>query len=321
MAREREYLFDNIRFFMIFFVVFAHLLEPELGDGTVTAVYNVIYSFHMPVFIFVMGFFAKFSPAKIFRSILLPYALFQLLYLLFEFFVLGKKGGFVLQFSRPYWIMWFLLVSFFYHALIPLFDTKKRSVQYALLAGSAVIALLVGYDKTVSYHMSLSRFFVFLPFFLAGFYYGKSETRVPEGTLPRVLSAVAAVTAAVVLIVMKPDPQILYGSYPYEKLHYGPHIRLIVMAAACCWILFWLVWAPKKRIPFVSTIGQTTLSIFLLHGFVVKYLNKIKILSDGTASDIAVAFLISVLILVCFGNRLTGRLMAVFAPRKGSSGN
>ena len=101
LMRERNYLFDTIKFFMIFFVVFAHLLEPEFGDSTVKAIYSVIYSFHMPVFIFVMGYFAKFSPAKIFRSVLLPYAVFQVLYLLFEFFVLGKNGGFVLQFSRP----------------------------------------------------------------------------------------------------------------------------------------------------------------------------------------------------------------------------
>lgn len=316
--RERDYLFDNIKFFLIFLVVFAHLLEPGLGDGAVTAVYNVIYSFHMPVFIFIMGFFAKFSPAKIFRSIVLPYALFQLLYLLFEYFVLGKKGGFVLQFSRPYWIMWFLMVSFFYHVLIPLFDTKKRSVQCALLAGSAVIALLAGYDKTVSYHMSLSRFFVFLPFFLAGFYFGNSKKRVPANIVTRVLSVAAVTAAAVILICMKMDPQILYGSYPYEKLHYGPHIRLLVMAAACCWIFFWLVWAPKRRIPFVSAIGQNTFAIFLLHGFVVKCLNKIKILNGGTAVNIAIAFAVSVLILACFGNRWAGRLMALFSVRKES---
>ena len=73
--RERDYLFDNIKFFLIFLVVFAHLLEPKLGDSTVKAAYNVIYSFHMPVFIFVMGYFAKFNPAKILKSIVLPYVL------------------------------------------------------------------------------------------------------------------------------------------------------------------------------------------------------------------------------------------------------
>ena len=312
LMRERNYLFDNIKFFMIFFVVFAHLLEPEFGDSTVKAIYSVIYSFHMPVFIFVMGYFAKFSPAKIFRSVLLPYAVFQVLYLLFEFFVLGKNGGFVLQFSRPYWIMWFLLVSFFYHAFIPLFDCQKKSSQYIFLAASLIAALLAGYDKTISYHMSLSRFFVFLPFFLAGFYYGKSEKKLPANTLTKALSAVAVLAAAVVLVAMNPDPQILYGSYPYEKLHYGPLIRLFITAAACCWIVFWLVWTPKIRIPFVSTAGRNTLTIFLIHGFIVKYLNKTGILSYETAANISIAFLISVLILICLGNNQAGKLMSVF---------
>ncbi|MBQ1954388.1 MAG: acyltransferase family protein, partial [Clostridia bacterium] len=51
----RDYSLDNIRFILIFSVVFAHFLEvcaPFEGDWKI---YKFIYSFHMPVFIFLFG--------------------------------------------------------------------------------------------------------------------------------------------------------------------------------------------------------------------------------------------------------------------------
>ena len=52
---------DNIKFFLIFCVVFGHMLE--LVDTGVW--YKIIYSFHMPAFIFVSGYFAQFNRKKI----------------------------------------------------------------------------------------------------------------------------------------------------------------------------------------------------------------------------------------------------------------
>ena len=53
-AAERDYQFDNIRLLLIFFVVFGHLLE-SFAIGSL--LYRFIYSFHMPVFIFINGYF------------------------------------------------------------------------------------------------------------------------------------------------------------------------------------------------------------------------------------------------------------------------
>lgn len=77
----RDHQFDNIRLILIFFVIFGHLIEYFAAGGIL---YRWIYSFHMPVFIFVSGYFAKFDPKKIVCNILVPYVLLQILYTAFD---------------------------------------------------------------------------------------------------------------------------------------------------------------------------------------------------------------------------------------------
>lgn len=55
---SRSGLFDNIKCLLIFLVVFGHMLEPQTGGG-VNFIYLNIYSFHMPAFIFVSGWFSR----------------------------------------------------------------------------------------------------------------------------------------------------------------------------------------------------------------------------------------------------------------------
>ncbi len=79
---QRLYKFDNIRFLLMFLVILGHLLEvihSEVGSQ----LYRVIYSFHMPLFIFVSGYFAKYDRRKILINFIYPYLLFQSLYCFF----------------------------------------------------------------------------------------------------------------------------------------------------------------------------------------------------------------------------------------------
>ncbi|MBR5262525.1 MAG: acyltransferase family protein, partial [Clostridia bacterium] len=47
---------DILKFVLIFFVVFGHFSEQYAG---MTGLFFFIYSFHMPLFIFVSGLFSK----------------------------------------------------------------------------------------------------------------------------------------------------------------------------------------------------------------------------------------------------------------------
>ena len=59
MTKERDYFFDNVKAVLMFLVVLGHLLLPIHGESFLVVVKRLIYVFHMPLFVFVSGYFAK----------------------------------------------------------------------------------------------------------------------------------------------------------------------------------------------------------------------------------------------------------------------
>jgi fucose 4-O-acetylase-like acetyltransferase len=135
--------------------VFGHLLELFVSSKG-TLLYLLIYSFHMPAFVFLTGYYARFEPKKIVLKLIVPYIIFQVWYVYFS----GNR----LQFTPPYWILWYLFAVIIWKLLLPLCEKKlKLSLIIAV-----IIALLAGFDDTIGYYLSLSRIIVFFPFFLLG---------------------------------------------------------------------------------------------------------------------------------------------------------
>ena len=58
--RSRIALFDNIKALLIILVVFGHMMHPVHNDNPVlSGCLDIIYLFHMPMFVLVSGLFAK----------------------------------------------------------------------------------------------------------------------------------------------------------------------------------------------------------------------------------------------------------------------
>lgn len=59
MGKTRDTYWDSLKFVLIFLVVLGHMIEPYITSSKVIlAVYNFIYLFHMPLFVFVSGRFS-----------------------------------------------------------------------------------------------------------------------------------------------------------------------------------------------------------------------------------------------------------------------
>ncbi len=302
--KNRQYYLDNLRFLLIFLVVFAHFLEVCPNFFGRELLYQVIYSFHMPAFLFLFGCFAKFSPKRILVRWCVPYVIFQTVYLLFERYVLGWNTG--VQYTTPYWILWYLLVCIFYQLLIPLVDTENKLRQTLTVIVSVILALSVGYADTIGYPLSLSRFFVFLPWFLIGFYCKKNkmlqQVKTPVCFIPSVIVVVASVFF---LHFADVSNGLLYGSYSYAKCGGTLCLRAVLMLISLAWVVFLLSGFQKlfnRKISFVTTIGQNTWPIFLLHGFLVKALPAF--------GGLWWALLATIVILLLFGNRFFQKLLS-----------
>src|SRR5699024_6146078 len=92
---QRDSFYDNARVGLIFLVVFGHLLQPytDLSTGSQT-LYSLIYTFHMPAFILISGFFAKGSSKhnyikNFIKKLLLPYLIVHLIYTGYFYFYIS----------------------------------------------------------------------------------------------------------------------------------------------------------------------------------------------------------------------------------------
>ncbi len=305
---QRNYKMDNIRFLLIFLVILGHFIELFQGEFSL-ALYKIIYSFHMPAFLFLTGFFARFKPRKIFFNLICPYILFQTLYRAFDAFIIHGKNSFTLNFTTPYWILWYLLTVICYYLLIPLIDTENVRSRQIILGLAIAISLLAGYDSSTGYYGSLSRSFTFLPFFLAGFYLSKTKKMPQKNRLTLPLSGLFALLCSFYIINNNDiTKQVLYGSYSYEKAGYHPLIKAILLICGFAWIVFLLSAVPNKRIPFISLFGQNTLPIFLLHGFLIKLAQKYEVFTFSGIQNLLLAFALSLVIICLFGNPWIAKL-------------
>lgn len=291
---ERNYRMDNIRFLLIFLVIFGHFLEL-MGGEIVSNLYRVIYAFHMPAFIFITGHFARFSRRKIVFSLIYPYVLFQTLYLVYDALILNDGQAIQLQFTTPYWLLWYLLATIFYYLFIPLLDYKQPGIQTAVIIISVIVSLLMGYDPKIGYHMSLSRFFTFLPFFVAGYYTARHEQiqKFFEGNKSSVKWCIRTLSAAAVAIsclyVWKTPaitPKILYGASSYEAAGYEPKTKIILLIISACWIIFLMTAVPNKKLCFISAFGKSTLFVFLFHGFFIRLVRKYFVFECVTVKSV-----------------------------------
>ena len=275
--KTRDHAVDNIRAFLIVCVVFAHLLEICAPFPGSRLLYKLIYTFHMPAFIFLFGYNARFSKERIIWRWCVPYAVFQGLYTVFARRVLHEDVS--LQYTTPYWLLWYMLICIFYQLLLPVYDTEDKRKQLFTLAAVFVISLLAGFDDTVGYHMSLSRFLVFQPWFVLGYYckknsipekiYASSKFRIAALLIP---AAGIALSVWFMNSVSVPNG-LLYGSYSYAGCGAGVWLRVTVSLMALCWVVLLFAGVRPfvgRRLKIITGAGRYTWPVFLLHGFLVK---------------------------------------------------
>lgn len=275
----RHWGYDNAKGILIILVVLGHFLEIGRQNEMKGAVYLVIYSFHMPAFLFFSGFFAKYHPSRI-LYLAFQYAAFQLLYSLFNGIILKSSSAwdFLRNLTVPYWLLWYLPVLLYCHLLLPLWTRRSRKQQAVIWIVSVGECLLCGYCDWIGYSFSISRFLVFLPFFLLGNMMGNISPdklrSLASGKYLLLFLVCIVLTKTICLLCSRPfTAQMLYGTYSYA-IGYHPGIRLQIIFIALGWISLLTVLANTllfQRIPILTHLGQNTLPVYLLHGFIVKW--------------------------------------------------
>ncbi|WP_228027665.1 acyltransferase family protein [Bacillus fonticola] len=305
----RDAYFDNAKFLLIVLVVFGHFIQTSIADLEEAAIlYKVIYTFHMPAFVLLSGFFTKGfdKPGyvkNIAQKLILPYLMFQLIYSLFYYFLLDQATMNVDPLN-PNWALWFLVSLFCWHVMLRYTSKWNRA---GVLVVAIIVGLAVGYVGWISNYLSLSRTFVFFPFFLLG-YYAKREhfTVLWKGSM-RVISLVI-VTLVTVFFTSYPEisEKWLFGSKPYEQFAAfgieGAGKRLGLYTITTMMVIGFFALVPRRRF-FFTKFGDSTLFVYLLHGFVVRTFRETPFANANSLLFIALLFVVSFFLALVLSNK------------------
>lgn len=270
---KRDYLFDNIKVLLIFLVVFGHAIEYYIDDNFILrAIYITIYFFHMPLFVFVSGYFSnnlEKCRKTAFEKLLVPFIIFDILWYLFLSLTSHKL---VFDFLTPGFALWYLICLFvwrlFLSDLIKLRHILLISITWGVLAG------LVG---SIGISLSLSRIVCFLPFFLAGYYFNKEKVnkikKLPA-IIPMLFLLLLISIAFYITLTDQIDYKILYMSDPYISFDIGIVkgflFRILIYIIAFSSILLIKLVPSKKNI--LTYIGKITLTIYIFHTYFIEIL-------------------------------------------------
>lgn len=308
---KRDAYFDNAKLLLMILVVFGHFLQPFVNDHPVyNDLYYFIFTFHMPAFILISGYFAKSGPKPIMslvKKLLLPYIFFQLLYSGY-YTLIGLQDSFSLDLGIPQWSLWFLLSLFCWNVFLHL--TKRFTVKQVLIA-SAILALLVGYFPIFDRYLAIQRTLTFFPYFMVGYVIPKSWIEKLR-SYPKKWLAILLFSGLFLFIQGNDliNKYWVFGSKPYEDylnhpLLGGPQ-RLLFFAAGLIGISAFLMLVPKGRY-FFSNWGRNTLTVYLLHGFLVKGLRALDFDFEISSVEVLLLFIGSMLLTAALSSKKVGR--------------
>lgn len=274
---------DNLKCLLIFCVVLGHLLELQSGTAT-DYLYVSIYTFHMPLFVWVSGYFARPADRRCLRSLVAPYFVFQILYSLAAVYL--WKSSEEIKLLEPYWLMWFLMALLIWRLLLPLLEAGTLRTKILTLAAAFAVSLLTGWSSELRYVLSFQRMAALLPMFLLGYYcrdYQESAARwwweLGKGKRNAIrLGLFVLVAAGLVIVCYSYENgellrRWLYWKYPYGKRGGNVFTRACFTGYAVVWLCLILTLIPGRTIRGITKIGQNTLPVYLLHGFVIEALD------------------------------------------------
>lgn len=281
---NRNKIFDAIKAFAIFLVVYCHCIS-DLGDFDLSnnLPYNITYSFHMPLFFMISGFFFESSLHLKWRDFLLKKSISLLLPCLFGAIVysllLPFQGmiTFIRILNPLYWPLWFLKGLFLVQLIMygcmcttgKICKNPRKKIIFPVVLSMLVYILPF---------MSVPR--VMIPMFWMGFfirkYYGFFLSNYRQ-------IGIAALFGFIVLFFLwSPDILRIYSSANVklydiflgnanwmDLLKLGYRILIGLMGSIAIIALF----HECKNIPYwVSVVGVSTSAIYILQTFILQEL-------------------------------------------------
>ncbi len=308
-SASRDPWLDNAKMALVLLVVVGHMWALLPADGTGGWLYDFLYLWHMPAFVFLSGYLSRaftLAPDRMWQvatSLVVPYLFFEAALGAFRLWVGGEQLDDL--FADPHFPLWYLVALAVWRFLTPLFRPLWGGVAVAI-----AISLAGGFvDGDPSRWLDLARILGFLPFFVLGLKATPERLAWLQGRFPAVLGVgVLGVLALVATDLERWASRATLYYRPYDLTDdtalTAVLTRLAVIAAGVAGGFAFLTLVPRVG-GWFTRMGAATMIVYLFHGFAVKSLEyagfpewadgrPVLGLVAATAVGVAVALLLAI---------------------------
>ncbi len=290
----RDAGYCNLKLFLMLLVIYGHTIEQRIQESEgLMLQYRLIYTFHMPAFVFLSGMFLSGGEACRRQALraLKYYLAIQGCVAFVDITVLGEGASL----WTPCWHLWYLLslscwagVCFLAHrGAAYLFRGEGkghfvgrlavgRGGKLCLIGLSVLPGCLAGCFPGVGRWLSLSRTIVFFPYFLAG-YFCPVGIRWKKGRVQGIFAGLLGI--ALFLAWGKGlSAEFLYQADGYGAMAPGRGIclRLFCYLLGGLFTFSLLTCMPERKFRF-SRAGADTLGIFLCHAPLALFAGRLPV--------------------------------------------
>ena len=276
--KERDSYYCNLKLLLLFLVIYGHTIEAFIDISEAAAqLYRIIYSVHMPLFLFLSGLFLKdgTSCLRQMKQMFYYYVAIQSVTVL-----MGRAVGLSFSLGTPVWHLWYLLslgcmaaLGWFWYELAGRLIWLNQGIVKIVLIVSAILgACLVGECSAIGRWMSLSRTICFLPYFLMGLFCPREIPWERWGVHMLGLAGLICFLGIYLNWGYRMPVELFYQADSYKVVgvsEAGAFLRLLYLGMGFALGAFLLAFTPRQRFLF-SKAGADTLWIYLLHAPLVK---------------------------------------------------
>ena len=280
---KRDLYWDNLKFILIFLVVFGHTIEQFAVNGSLLrAIYNWLLMFNMPLFIFVSGRFTHVHDKEKFKRgilrILETYIVFQAIKCIDPLMNLHITGKLIYSLIViPRWALWYLLSLVCWRLILYFIPRNLRENKPLLILLICFAISLLGGFLPINKQLSLQRTMAFLPFFFLGYYSTRIDIKHYISKIPKAIPV--TVLLAVFLFMyycMNYDFTIIQGgsSSYWIKPGISPIFYCLSRAAflLSAMIISFMVLCLIKTSALFAQWGTKTLAIYVYHTFLILFM-------------------------------------------------
>lgn len=303
MGKVRDAKFDTLKGWLILSVVFGHFFSHDATHSAPSeAIANFIYSFHMPLFVFISGYFS--NNHKVIQGgvrILETYVVYQLI------------KGIWLDYSilnlliKPSPMLWYLFVLFFWRLIYAGMCRLGIKVSVYLIISIVVLSIIAGFVPWIGRKFAFSRFIFFAPYFFLGIL--AQRTNIIDAIKKRVSSRTALYIMFVTALIscfFVVYPIIRYRVTFAGVVPYPTNMQFVSMIARFfSYIISIIVSVAFLRLfsfenKLFGTIGKDSLKYYIFHGICLLGIETIGV---PWSTFLALAYAVVIIVIIFFFNK------------------